>query len=729
MIKLWSLLLFIAIIFVSQNESVLLCPTATWQRNATTVAGDSAGTSGSNASTLYYPTAVRVDKDSNIYVLDSGNYRVQRFSPNSTIGTTIVNGSAGIAFNQFYNLDDMRIDNSGNIYILDSAIGRVTKWARGASSGVVVAGGNDLVECFWIADTSNHRIVKWISPTSSMIVCGSFGTGNSQFYYPYGLFVDTSDSNTLYVADTFNHRIQIWLAGATSGTTVAGFTGYYGNGLNQLWYPTSVTLDNNRNMFIVDSNNKRILQWAIGLSSGMIIAGDIYYHVAPYWLYDPMNIDFDSNGSLFVADAANNRIQKFLISCPLTENISTTVSPATTSAPVSNISWLLNGTTIAGSSIGWSGSSSVYLSIPTDVAIDRNGTVYVLDSYNGRVQCFDPGSTVVTTVVSGGYGTGWNQFYGMDAMSVDANGSIYIVDSYNNRVMRWSPGATNGTLVAGGYGSGSNANQLNRPSGLFMTYNSSSIWIADTVNSRIVRWDSSATGTVVCGSYGSGASQFYYPLDLFIDTSDSNTLYVADTYNHRIQRWPSGATSGTTVAGQTGTCNNGYNQLCYPGAVVGNGNGYIYIADTSNDRIMRWMVGASYGTVIAGGAATGVLSNQLFRPRNLLLDASGALIVADMFNNRVQKYSPVCVSCTTAASTASTNQSVTGPSSSSSIITLATSTTSAGSFVASASSATASSTSRMTTRTAADGGISVANRHSFAWIFILVYPIICVIGN
>ena len=81
-------------------------------------------------------------------------------------------------------------------------------------------------------------------------------------------------------------------------------------------------------------------------------------------------------------------------------------------APVSNTSWSLNGTTIAGSPIGWIGSSSIYLNVPTDVAIDRNGTVYVLDSYNGRVQRFIPGSTVATTVVSGNYGTGLNQFYG-----------------------------------------------------------------------------------------------------------------------------------------------------------------------------------------------------------------------------------------------------------------------------------------------------------------------------
>ncbi|CAF1261812.1 unnamed protein product [Adineta ricciae] len=700
-------------VFVDLGKSVMLCPTAIWQRSAITVAGGSTGISGSNSSTLYSPTAVRVDKNSNIYVLDSGNYRVQRFSPNSTIGTTIVNGSAGIAFNQFYSLDDMSIDNSGNIYILDSAIGRVTKWAQGASSGVVVAGGNDLgsnvnqlsyssgmfldpnTTVLWIADTGNHRIVKWISPTSSMVVCGSRGAGDDQFTYPFGIFLDGSNSNTLYVADTFNHRIQRWLAGATSGTTVAGFTGYYGNGLSQLWCPTSVTLDNNRNMFIVDSNNNRILQWAIGSSSGMIVAGDIYYGVAAYLLYAPMNIDFDSNGSLFVADTANNRIQKFLISCPPAQNISTTVSPATTSAPMSNTIWSLNG------------NSSTLLTEPSDISIERNGTLYVLDAGNYRVQRFLPGSTVGATVVSGSYGTGWNQFYSMDAMSIDANGNIYIADSGNARIMKWSPGAPNGTIAVGGNGNGNNENQFRCTYGIFIPENSSNIWLADTCNHRIVRWNSPITGTTVCGSYGAGASQFYYPFGVFVDSSASNTLYVADTYNHRIQRWLSGATSGRTVAGQTGNCNNGYNQLCYPGAVVGDENGYIYIVDSSNDRIMRWMVGSSYGTVVAGSSTFGVLPNQLYRPKNLRLDSTGAVLVVDIENNRIQKFALLCASCLnieTGGSTAlGTNTSL--PMRSNSSVT------------------TSNPTQKMTTKTAA-GGTSTVNQHLSAWFFILIYTIV-----
>ncbi len=228
---------------------------------------------------------------------------------------------------------DMSIDSNGSIYILDGNNGRVMKWMQGASSGTVVAGGNGIGNAtnqfyhacgmfidsstwtIWIADSNNNRIVKWSSPTTSVVVCGSYGSNNSQFIDPEGLFVDTSNSNTLYVADSGNHRIQLWLPGATSGITVAGITGYYGSGLNQLWYPITLMVDNNQNMYIVDQGNSRILQWTIGASSGMIIAGDVTYGTQATQLDSPYDIKFDSSGSLYVTDTSNNRIQKYLISC------------------------------------------------------------------------------------------------------------------------------------------------------------------------------------------------------------------------------------------------------------------------------------------------------------------------------------------------------------------------------------------------------------------------------
>jgi hypothetical protein len=232
-------------------------------------------------------------------------------------------------------VNSMSIDGNGSFYILDGDSGRVIRWIEGASTGVIVAGGNGIggnitqldgaagmfidfsTLVIWIADTNNHRIVKWSSPTTSEVVCGSYGSDDDQFMYPEGLFVDTSASNTFYVADSDNHRIQMWLPGATSGKTVAGITNYYGNGLNQLWYPKTLLVDTNRNMFIVDAYNNRIMQWKIGSSSGVVIAGGVMAtaDTLSSQLSYPSSINFDSNGSLFVADTANSRIQKFAISC------------------------------------------------------------------------------------------------------------------------------------------------------------------------------------------------------------------------------------------------------------------------------------------------------------------------------------------------------------------------------------------------------------------------------
>jgi len=227
----------------------------------------------------------------------------------------------------------MSIDANGSLYILDGDIGRVTKRMDGNATGIVVAGGNGIgndsnqingsVGMFidsstliiWIADTNNHRIVKWSSPMTSEIVCGSYGSADDQFMYPQGLFVDIGDSNTLYVADTANHRIQMWPPGVTHGTIAAGITNSSGNGLNQLHLPQTLIVDTNRNMFIVDRGNNRIVRWQIGATSGVIIAGDITSGTQSNQLNYPMSISFDSNGVLFVADTDNNRIQAFDISC------------------------------------------------------------------------------------------------------------------------------------------------------------------------------------------------------------------------------------------------------------------------------------------------------------------------------------------------------------------------------------------------------------------------------
>lgn len=74
------------------------------------------------------------------------------------------------------------------------------------------------------------------------------------------------------------------------------------------------------------------------------------------------------------------------------------------------IKWSFNGTTIAGSERGDYGSDPALLYWALDAFIDKNDTLYVLDSTNLRVKRYFTNDTIGTIIISGEYGSGLNQF-------------------------------------------------------------------------------------------------------------------------------------------------------------------------------------------------------------------------------------------------------------------------------------------------------------------------------
>lgn len=110
------------------------------------------------------------------------------------------------------------------------------------------------------------------------------------------------------------------------------------------------------------------------------------------------------------------------------------------------------------------------------------------------------------------------------------------------------------------------------------------------------------TGITVAGSStgtsGSALTLLSGPQDF--DVSTNYTVYVADTSNHRVVSWNQGASTGVLVAGQTGTAGSTASLLNAPTSIQ-YGNGSIYVADFNNYRVQKWVVGASSGTTVAGG--------------------------------------------------------------------------------------------------------------------------------
>ena len=136
---------------------------------------------------------------------------------------------------------------------------------------------------------------------------GCPGIALDMLYNPHGIFVDINFD--LYVADFGNNRIQVFPSGQTTAITRAGTGASETISLNR---PTSIVLDADGYLFIVEQSNHRVVGsgpngfrclFGCSLSSGS----------ASDQLNNPFSLSFDSYGNIFVTDVGNYRTQKFLL--------------------------------------------------------------------------------------------------------------------------------------------------------------------------------------------------------------------------------------------------------------------------------------------------------------------------------------------------------------------------------------------------------------------------------
>jgi hypothetical protein len=272
---------------------------------------------------------------------------------------------------------------------------------------------------------------------------------------------------------------------------------------------------------------------------------------------------------------------------------------------------------------------------PAGIFVDASDNVYAVDVYNHRIQKWTPGASQGITVagVENGVGSGHNlhNLYTPRGVYVTTDGSVYIADTGNHRIQKWGLGESLGTSVAGGHDQGSAANQLNTPIDVYVD-TSGNVYIADTENHRIQKWvPGAASGTTVAGGNGQGtaANQLNRPHGVYVDASAN--VYISDTENHRIQKWAPGAAEGTTVAGGNGA-GAAANQLNNPKDVYVDTSQNIYIADTYNWRIQKWEVGATEGIEIRDD------SNPLGQTQSIYVGTKDNVYATDKNNNRIQKY-------------------------------------------------------------------------------------------
>lgn len=261
--------------------------------------------------------------------------------------------------------------------------------------------------------------------------------------------------------------------------------------------------------------------------------------------------------------------------------------------------------------------TSAKLNLPSGLAIDSQNNLYIADRDNHRIRKIDSNG-IITTIAGNGVedfsGDGGQaisaSFKQPREIEIDSNGNLYIVDWRNHRVRKID---TNGviTTIAGtgesestGDGGQAVTAEIDNPSGLTVD-NNGNIYFSESSNNKIRKIDASGIISTYVGVGGfrgfSGDgdqainAKLHDPTGLAID-NDGN-LYFCDRFNHRIRKVDaSGIISTIAGTGNSGFSGGGYNGdglqgtatlLKQPSDLVLDASGNIIIADYKNDRLRK----------------------------------------------------------------------------------------------------------------------------------------------
>ncbi|CAF1016227.1 unnamed protein product, partial [Didymodactylos carnosus] len=132
-----------------------------------------------------------------------------------------------------------------------------------------------------------------------------------------------------------------------------------------------------------------------------------------------------------------------------------------------------------------------------------------------------------------------------------------------------------------------------------------------------------------------GANDVFYE-HIFVDAYGN--IYVSDSWNNLIVKWLPDGSDARVVAGGN-YAGNDSNQLSHPTGVYITNDEALFVADTDNHRIQMWLKNAEQGTTVAGGNGAGLAANQLDQPTAVILDNRRMyMYISDGANFRIQQW-------------------------------------------------------------------------------------------
>jgi sugar lactone lactonase YvrE len=602
-------------------------------QDSTTACGDNAV---ATAAQLNYPTGMAADANGNLYIADTGNNKIRVVNlstatitvagisipskfivtvagdGNPCASSTAACGDLGPGIKaQLNSPQGVAVDSTGNIYIADAGDRRIR--VVNSSGMITNYAGNG-------------------TPCNPATGCGNNGLATAaSISNPWQLAVDASGD--LFVADSPVNMIREINGSTKVITTVAGTgrAGFAGDGglatKATLNHTRGVAVDSLGNIVIADLGNQRVRTFTVGGNISTVAGGGSGNDgsvATSGILGGDRGVALDGAGNLYIADSYNNRIRK--------------VTPSTPPATIGSITTIA-GTGIAGFAGDGGVATSAGLNFPADVAVDSSNNVYVSDTSNLVIRKFSAGGNIAVIAGTAGAvctvhpcgdgGPALSAHFAMPtSIALDSSGNVYVADTalHSIRVINTgsstivvanvSIAAGNIATVAGdgtpcgnplppqcGDNGPSTSAQLNSPFGVAVDA-TGNIFIADTNDNRIR--EVLTTGVII--NYAFKGTTNFGPLNVVAtNASYSTPHYLA--IDPRGNLYVSGSSVFSVVVRI-----NALNKLAIAIAGV-----------PTNPKF--------YGYAGDGGLATlSAINNS-----GLAVDGSGHLYIADDGNNRVRE--------------------------------------------------------------------------------------------
>lgn len=211
-------------------------------------------------------------------------------------------------------------------------------------------------------------------------------------------------------------------------------------------------------------------------------------------------------------------------------------------------------------------------------------------------------------------------------IAIDSSGDIYVVDSANSQVKKFD---SNGKLLLSWGNLGSGSGQLLHPNGIFV--GKKYVFVADTGNARIDVFDKDNGEFIYSwGGYGDSKGMFYTPVGLAADSQED--LLVADSGRNTIQEF----NTYFTFMSEFKPLFTDYGNFTATSGIALDSKGNIYVS-SPDDKILEF---SSISNFVNFFGSQGSEEGRFNNPTAIAIDSKGNFYVADTLNHRIQKFDP-----------------------------------------------------------------------------------------